>query len=184
MRLAWNRAQNPCGGDPQHSTPLSALALLQTASFAFGVLPAPITLISPYLGADTLESLRAAGRAAGQGEFWAQSGEPLGCSVGWDGGHGGWHGAEDGSHPSTLCCSSAPLPQVHSSFSFLEVKDITVLEPSVVSGTAGGPPWRTQGWGQAWLQPQQRRLLLLGGDKVINCGWLNPGEAKFSQRVC
>lgn len=52
---------------------------------------------------------------------------------------GGWHGAEDGSHPSTLCCSSAPLLQVHSSFSFLEVRDITVREPSVVSGTAGGP---------------------------------------------
>lgn len=33
-----------------------------------------------------------------------------------------------------------PLPQVHSSFSFLEVRDIAVREPSVVSGTVRGEP--------------------------------------------
>lgn len=84
-------------------------------------------------------------------------------------------------------CPNPLLPQVHSSFSFLEVRDIAVREPSVVSGTVRGEPGAhlpagtpTGAWGQVWVQP---RPLLLGGDKVINCGWLNPGDAKFSWEV-
>lgn len=58
------------------------------------------------------------GEGGGLGAVWGGGGAPLG----------------------PLLCPKPPLPQVHSSFSFLEVRDIAVREPSVVSGTVWGEP--------------------------------------------